>query len=213
MNDAAPQRSASESAFSPAALDEWMQHVESVLRGIAHALNNRASAISGVIELSDERDESLAVKSILGTELERVLDLANVVRSVGSPRSGGSEAFAPHDVVADALAVLRLHAEQRERVILIDAQSAPPTRVPRWMFMRAVIALAATAASLADRSATLRVAVVEDGDWILVRCDDSSAPRSAYAGELASAMGGAPVDGQCGFRVPTLAAIRRREAR
>ena len=79
MNDAAPQRSASESAFSPAALDEWMQHVESVLRGIAHALNNRASAISGAIELSDERDESLAVKSILGTELERVLDLANVV--------------------------------------------------------------------------------------------------------------------------------------
>jgi hypothetical protein len=213
MTDTREQHPGGELAFSVAAVDEWVMHVESVLRGITHALNNRASAMSAVIELAGEHDEASAVRSILGSELERLLELATVVRSVGTPRAGGSEAFAPSDVVPEATAVLRLHADQRDRVILIDANGAPPTRLPRWMFLRALVALAATAAPAMDRATAVRLTVEGDGDWVLVRCDQPSAPRSTYACELASAMGGGPVEGQCGFRVPTLAAIRRREAR
>src|SRR5687767_8277197 len=91
--------------LSAAALNEWRQHVESVLRGIAHALNNRATALSAVIELSqDPVEEPSITNSILATELERVRSLTAAVRSIGAPRSG-VEAFAPGDAAAEALAV------------------------------------------------------------------------------------------------------------
>lgn len=202
--------------FSAAALDEWTWHVESMLRGIAHALNNRASAISALMELAGEPDDDPAVtRSILATELERVTDLASVVRVIGAPRSGGSEALSPADVAAEASGALRLHAEQRERVILIEAHGAPPARVPRWMFVRALIALAASGASLDDRARTVRIAIVAEGDWLVARLvvGAPAARCSPYAGELASAMGGGPLDEGCGFRLPTLEAIRRREGR
>lgn len=200
--------------LSAAALSEWSQHVESVMRGIAHALNNRAAALSAVIELAREPDEDPAsTSSILSSELERVLALAEVVRSVGVPRSG-TEAFSPRDAATEALAVLQLHAEQRDHPIAIDAATAPPTRVPRWMFVRSLIALGAAAASSAG--AAIRITVLEDGEWLVVRVDGASAAcaeLSPYAAELSRAMGGEPLEGQCGFRLPTLAALRRREAR
>src|SRR5437764_11590217 len=112
--------------LSADALQEWGQHLESVMRGIAHALNNRAAAISAVIELARDVDEEPpATGSILATELERVNELAAVVRTIGPPR-GGVEAFAPRDASEEALVVLRMHAQQRDRVILIEASDAPP---------------------------------------------------------------------------------------
>ena len=202
-------------AFSAAALDEWSRTVENILRGIAHALNNRASAISAVMELAAEPDDDPSVtRSILATELERVTELASVVRCVGAPRSGGSEALAPADVAEEALAVLRLHAEQRDRVIMIEAHGAPPVRVPRWMLLRALIALAATASPADDRTRTVRITAHQDGEWLTVRVADArGAARSSYATELAAGMGGGATDDGCGFRVPTLAALRRREGR
>jgi hypothetical protein len=208
--------------LSAAALREWNQHVESVMRGVAHSLNNRAAALSAVIELArdPQEDDAAATASILGTELQRVQDLAEIVRFVGSPR-GGIEAFSPKDAAVEALAVLQLHAEQRDYPVAIDAASAPPTRVPRWMFVRSLIALAASATSR-SRAAT-RITVVEDGDWLIARVEPAKArcaEISPYAAELSRAMGGQPLSedrseqgGQCGFRVPTLAALRRREAR
>ena len=202
--------------FSAAALAEWTHHVESVLRGIAHALNNRASAVSAVIELASEPDDDPSVtRSILTTELQRLMDLAGVVRTIGTPRGGGSEAFAPNDLADEALAVLKLHAEQRDRVIMIDAHAAPPTRVPRWMFLRALIALGASAASPSDRMRTVRLTAIGEGDWLTVRADAGARVpvSSRYAGELAVAMGGEPLPDGNGFRIPTLDALRRREGR
>lgn len=200
--------------LSAAALREWGQHVESVMRGIAHALNNRAAALSAVIELSREPDDDpSSTSSILSTELERVRSLAEVVRSVGVPR-GGMEAFSPRDAAIEALAVLKLHAEQREHHIAIDADAAPPTRVPRWMFVRSLIALSAAVSN--SGRASVRITVLEDGEWLVVRAEAASAPCadvSPYAAELSRAMGGEPLEGHCGFRVPTLTALRRREAR
>jgi hypothetical protein len=184
------------------------------MRGIAHALNNRAAALSAVIELAREPDDDpSSTSSILSTELERVRSLAEVVRSVGAPRSG-MEAFSPRDAAIEALAVLKLHAEQREHHIAIDAAAAPPTRVPRWMFVRSLIALGAGASNSAR--APVRITVLEDGEWLLVRVEGTSAAcaeLSPYTAELSRAMGGEPLEGQCGFRVPTLAALRQREAR
>src|SRR6185436_17390742 len=95
--------------FSDAAIREWHALVESLLRGTAHALNNRAAALYAVLELGSASDEDSEVTtSILQTELHRVRELADVIRRVG-PARAGAEAFAPDEVAQQAIAVLRLH--------------------------------------------------------------------------------------------------------
>jgi signal transduction histidine kinase len=202
--------------LSADALREWLLNTEGVMRGVAHALNNRAAALSAVVELSREPtdDDPEATHSILNSELLRVSELARAVRLLGTPRSG-TEAFAPRDVVGDAIALLRLHSEQRERVISIDTASAPPIRVPRWMFVRSLVALCSAAAK-ASGAAHVQVTVAGDGDWVTVRVDGVSASLAAlspFTVEVARAMDGAPLDSGFGFRIPSLSAIRQREAR
>ena len=205
-----------ELVLSADALGEWMVNVEAILRGVAHALNNRAAALSALAELSQEPtdDDPEATKSILNSELLRVSELARAVRLLG-PTRPGTEAFAPRDIVGDAIELLRLHSEQRERVISIDTSSAPPVRVPRWMFVRSLVALCASAAAT-GKAAHVQVSVTGDGDWVVVRIDGvpaSVAELSPYTTELARAMGGDVLASAFGFRLPSLPALRQREAR
>ena len=215
QSDAVPDASA-DPPLSSAALAEWNHTVENVMRGIAHALNNRAAALSAVLELSrDSREDAASAGTILGTELQRVQDLAKVVRTIGFPRAG-MEAFSPRDAAEEAIEVLRMNSELRERTITIDAANASPTRVPRWMYVRSLIALGAAGAKATREARTLRIAVADDSDWVAARVPGilaQSAAPSAYVSEISRAMGGSPLDTEFGFRVPTLVALRRREGR
>lgn len=192
--------------LSAAALDAWSRHVDAVLQGIAHALNNRAAALSAAVQLARDDGSASVVDGVLAPELERITELAAAVRTLGAPR-GGVEAFSPKDAAAEAAAVLKLHAAYKTRVVAIEARGAAPVRLHRWMFVRALIALTADTTSDGD----VRVTVEDDraGDWVAVRAN--AATPSAYVSELAVAMGGEAASD--GFRVPTLAALRRREGR
>src|SRR5262245_38849161 len=206
------ERSTPTPELSAAALSEWSGYVEGVLRGIAHALNNRAASRSAVIELirdPADSEEPAVVSSILGTELERVGSLVTAVRSISAPR-GGADAFTAADAATEAVAVLNLHVEQREHHVTIDATGAPPLRVERWMYVRSLIALAANATRV-DSATTINV--TGDGDWLVTRLNKAVSPLSPvtpYVAELAHAMGGSALsrDEGYGFRVPTLAALR-----
>lgn len=192
-----------------AGLREWSHHVESVLRGLAHALNNRAAALSAVLELSREPDDDpAATRQILEEEIRRVQDLVRVVRGVGAPRDD-AVAVAPADLVRDLESILALHADLRDRTVKLDAGGAPAVRVPPWMLTRALVALAATSAP-ADGGRTITVSISTDGEWLVAR---ASSPSSTYMDELARAMGGGLLPDGSGFRIPTLETLRRREAR
>jgi hypothetical protein len=194
---------------TPAALREWNHHVESVMRGLAHALNNRAAALSAVIELSNEPDDDpAATREILQGEMDRVTELVRVVRILAVPR-GEPEAIVPADLVADLKSILHLHADLRDRVADFAASEAVPVRVHRWMLVRALVALAATTTARQGER-TFMVTLATEGDWLTAR---ANAPRSSYMRELARAMGGEPNPDGSGFRIPTLESLRRREAR
>lgn len=195
--------------FTKAALEEWSRVVEDVLRGIAHSLNNRAAALSAAVELSSDPSEDAGiVASILAPEMERMSELVAIIRTVSVPRP--SEAFLPIEASKDALAVLRIHPDHRERKFAFRGGDSTPIRVPRWLFARALIVLGI----LAARSNTeIEISAEERDDWIEVRAAPSVA-ESVYLAEAAQAMGGETLPGDVsGFRVPTLAAIRRREGR
>jgi hypothetical protein len=204
-----------EPTLSAEAVREWNRHLESVLRGFAHALNNRAAALSAVLELSSDADESPdTTRSILNTELSRVRDLADVIRIVG-PARGGSEALSPADVAEQASAILKLHADHRDRPTVIRVDSAPPIRVSRWMFVRALVTLGATARIESKGATPVTIEITGDGDWLVVRVPGAKSKTDAlspYTAELTRAMGGELLLTH-GFRLPTLAAIRQRENR
>jgi len=138
------------------------------------------------------------------------------VRSMLSGK-GGPDAFAPADVAPEAQAILRLHADLRDRRVTIEATGAPPLRVPRWMFVRALVVLGANAARTVQEA---KVVIAAEGDWLVTRAEGEDATAQStgitpYLIELAHAMGGEPLRAEkgYGFRVPTLAALRRREGR
>ena len=191
--------------LSAAAQLEWNEHVEAVLRGVAHALNNRSAALSALIQLSDDGEAAPTLRAILATELDRVTGLAAAIRSIGTPRSG-AEAFAPGDAASEALEVLQLHADMRDVAAQFEVRDAPPVRVHRWMFVRSLIVLAVNAGR-----AGARVELGSDGDDLVARVNGAAPQPSVYVREVARAMGGEALDEGRGFRLPTLATVRRRE--
>ena len=65
-----------ERSLSDEARREWEGHVASVLGGLAHALNNRAAAVSAVLELSNEPGQDVAPSiAHLSTEVQRLSDV------------------------------------------------------------------------------------------------------------------------------------------
>lgn len=180
------------------------------MRGLAHALNNRAAALSAVIELSREPDDDPdATRQILEGEMARLQELVAAVRAIGAPRAG-VEAIMPADLAGELRNLLDLHAELRDRNVAIDVVAPPPVRVERWMLSRALLALAATTPPApGERTVTLTLAA--EGDWLVART--RAEPASLYMKELARAMGGEQLPDGSGFRVPTLEAVRQREAR
>ena len=187
--------------LSAEALREWEGHVEDILRGVAHALNNRAASVSAMLELSmdAERGDS-ATRPFLAVELQRLQELVDVVRAVGGPRAA-PEAFDARDAAATARAVMVLHAALRDRTMTVDAPEALAVRTPKWMFVRALVALAARAAGGGRGPATIQLRD-EDG-WVVARTSgtDADGRRSRYADELARAMGGEPLSAAPGFRI------------
>lgn len=193
--------------LSPAAQKEWSGHVEAVLRGVSHALNNRSAALSALIQLADDQESPSTLRSILATELDRVTALAAAISAIGTPRAG-EEAFSPADAAAEALEVLGLHSDQRDHSTRIEVRDAAPVRARRWMFVRALIVLAANVGK-ARPDALLEIS--SDGDDLLVQAQGASPGASPFVQEVARAMGGDVIDAGRGFRMPTLSAVRRRE--
>lgn len=208
--------------LSAAALREWEGHVENVLRGVAHALNNRAASVLAVVELWNEPEPaSGSTRALLEGEVQRLRDLVDVVRAVGASR-GEVEAFEPADAVRAARAVIGLHADLRERSITIDGASAPPVRTRQWMFVRALVALAAVAsrrggsgASGAQGAGAVTIEVRGEAGWVVIRTTGAGQTPglTPYVLETARAMGGEPLADLAGFRLPSLAELRRREGR
>jgi hypothetical protein len=199
-------------ALSADALREWDEHVESVLRGVAHALNNRAASLSALMTLVIEADYTPEVtQSMLANDVDRLHEIVGVVRAVGAP-TGDVEAFDPSDAARSASAVLGLHAALRDRKVTINA-AAPPVRAHRWMFVRALVVLAGRAA-LTDRRAPVSLEIREEDGWVRVSAFGvTTNHRSAYLEEIATALGGEPLPGSSGFRLPSLATLRQREGR
>jgi hypothetical protein len=198
--------------LSMAAHLEWEGHAESVLRGVAHALNNRAASMSALMALCMEPDYTpTSTRDLLATEVDRLHGIVGVVRTIGAPR-GDTEAFEPADAAGSAKSVLGLHAAMRDRSVTIGGNPGP-VRAHRSMFVRALVVTVARVAA-ADRRAAITLDLSEQEGWVYAVAEGATPDgRSAFLDEIAIAMGGKPLPDAAGFRLPTLATLRQREGR
>jgi hypothetical protein len=200
-----------EPRLSAAAAEEWIHHAESILRGVGHALNNRAAALGAIVELSGA-DDVAETRELAQGEVRRLSELARALLFIGD-RGGGVQAFAPADAAHEARALLELHRDFREGVPAMDAARGGPVRTRRDTFVRALVALASRVPREPVATPPTLTIATED-DWVVAQLSGDGGAVTPLVAELARAMDGEPLSPpRYGFRVPSLKAIRRREGR
>lgn len=195
----------------------WPAAADGVLRGLAHELSNRTGTIGAVAEaLAAERPDS-RLAAALGVEAERLQELLRLLRLLPADAERTAEPVRPADVVSDALALFALHPAGRGATVDAAAlDDAPPVRVRVPALTRALLVL--LTATAGDEGEAVRVHAAADDAWLELRVEGEGAVGDAdgaleEAGALVAADGGAATwsDGALALRLPTLAAVRRRE--
>ena len=197
--------------LSPAAAAEWMRHADGILRGVGHALNNRAAAIGALVDLADHGDGVGSTRALAAEESQRLAAIASAIRSVSEAETP-VQAFIAADAARDAATILAIHKDFRGAPPAIEADGATAVRTRRGVFVRALIALAGVLPP-GEPAAITPIVLRPDGDWLVVSAAGARAAASPLVMELARAMEGEPLDDGYGFRVPSLALLRRREGR
>lgn len=127
--------------------DEWLPILECLLRGLAHGLGNRVSAVSALADLSSDPsglDEDFSLTSLLGNEgvaMRAMLQVVRVLAPDGRPRP---DAFVASEAVTDVLEIVQLHADWRDWTMDASAASTQPAhalRVPRWALVHALLVM------------------------------------------------------------------------
>ncbi|MDB4879849.1 MAG: hypothetical protein JWL60_1295 [Gemmatimonadetes bacterium] len=193
-----------------AALGEWVELSDSLLRGLVHSLNNRITALSAFAELAVLGDTEFTAEAVLPGELVR-LQQVNMLFRLLVPDDPAPAALEIGPVLADAVA---LHAHsarlQGVRCDVVRDDQALPVRAPRWALLRLLVVLLEVGKQTAQRTGrdvtTLRLS--GDEAWVTIHVEGA---LPAYGAMMAQACGADGVVGGAEVRMPTLLEVRRRE--
>ena len=221
-----------------AAGPEWYRVSDCMIAGLCHELNDRIASLQGILHIArlDGAVDS-GIADQLDAELERLARTSRLLRLLPADRTGPPVATSPADVLADVLE-LQQHCGGLEDVP-VDADIAPdtPPVFADPASLRRVLALFLASAARAARVAggTVRLHTAADDDDVLFdvavlsgadEAKETAPPAGvepdpleiAAAGAALRAMGGELDDARSTpprlrIRLPSLAAIRRREGR
>lgn len=218
-----------------AAGPEWHRVSDCMIAGLCHELNDRIASLRGILQIA-RLDEAVdgGIADQLDAELERLARASRLLRLLPADRTGPPVATSPADVLADVLE-LQQHCGGLEDVP-VDADIAPdtpPVFVDPASLRRVLALVLASAARAAGGRVRLRTAADDDDVLfdvaVLSGADEpkETAPPAgvepdplaiAAAGAALRAMGGQLDDvrstpPRLRIRLPSLAAIRRREGR
>jgi hypothetical protein len=185
-----------------AGVNEWLELVEAALAGLHHALNNRVSSLTAMVQLLRMSDAEGAGENLenLVAEVPRLEESSRVARLLSGDGSRGEESLVVSDALSDALAIHRfLHGIRDVEVAVVPVASVEPVRVERWALVRVLTLLLNEAKRLAiDLGAPVRALVKSDAQWVSVEfCVAPSSVdelpgsgRGKYADAVARRFGG-----------------------
>jgi len=140
--------------------EAWREVCDAVVAGICHDLNDRLSALSGIVQLA--RLDGLVDETVgdtLQSELEKVEDLVRLLRTLPAGRVEEPEPVRLADVVATVAALLRRHRGLEDVRVDLVAEADPIVRTEWSSLARGVLLVVAAAARDARARSTDRVVV------------------------------------------------------
>lgn len=208
--------------MEPVARDsDWIDLTDALLRGTAHALSNRAGALSALRDLGTLDEDG---RELFTGEIARLTRLIHLLRLVPAEPGALPEALDVAAIASDAVAVLALHPDSRELLWDARVDGVPqPVRAERWVLLRCVLLMCAGALAGCIARGARRLRITTSGDeetTVVSLADGDEQPTtwkepSPYARELATRLGGALSwrGAALELRMPTLAVARAHEAR
>jgi hypothetical protein len=197
-----------------AALAEWVEVSDSLMRGLVHALNNRITALSAFAELAVIGDAEFTPQRVLPGELDKLLQVNGLFRLLLNENLP-AEALELGPLLEEAVALHGHHARLRAiRCDVVQVGTVLPLRVPRWALLRLLLVMMESAKRSADSPgpAVTTLRVTGEDRTITLRAPHGGEP-SRYAAAMAELCGGSI---ECDAdemvaRLPTLPEIRRGE--
>lgn len=201
----------------------WPVLLESLLRGIGHALSNRVAGLLALAELPAEEHDAESL-GLLPHEAERLQELLRVVKLLPADRAATPAAMMLDEVIGDGCAIMALHPAGREITWTRGDGGAQPVRVERWMLLRVLLLMMDVArdwaTAVGSRAAMVSVRDGADGATALVevaviggvRGAERALGEESYLTMLVERLGGTLRAGDTlTLALPTLAELRRRE--
>jgi hypothetical protein len=137
----------------------WFDTIDAIVRGLGHALNNRALALGATIEsLDPKRPVGKTIASGLSHEAERLSEQLRQFRALPFAIDREPMPLLLRDVVSTAIQLHRSHASLGDIPVYLEgAQDAPPVLVPESALMHATLVTLTALKGFAAPGGVLRV--------------------------------------------------------
>jgi hypothetical protein len=209
----------------------WFETIDAIVRGLAHALNNRALALGATIEALDaKRPVGEQVANGLTREAERLSEQLKQLRTLPFALEREPMPLLLRDVVSTAIQLHRAHADLGDIAVYLEGSAdAPPILAPESSFIHAVLVTLTQLKAFVAPGGVLRITYTGTADEARLNFfaeRDPSDPLDATpevltqpSGLTAALLGGAQVEivqrlslmsASQTWRLPSLRAMRRR---
>ncbi|MES3034878.1 MAG: hypothetical protein V4813_12840 [Gemmatimonadota bacterium] len=210
----------------------WFETIDAIIRGLGHALNNRALALSATIEsLDPKRPIGTTLSAGLTREAERLTEQLRQLRALPFAVASEPMPLLLPDVLAAAIQLHRTHASLGNVPVYLEGTaSAPPVLAPESSLVHATLVLLTALKAHASPGGVVRIGCDGSPDAVVITFQsqrdpadvDQSAPGAALvqAVSLAAALLSSaqieieqeigPESAIVTWRLPSLKAMRKR---
>src|SRR5215218_888257 len=141
MTEEPPERS------DGAADGPWLVVSDALLRGVGHAMNNRAAALSAVVQVLASSGPQGPLEGALRSETERLQRVVELLRLLPRRWESDPEPVLVEELVPSALELLALHSDLPETRFRWEANGALPPVLVEPSLLIHVLCLLGTAAA------------------------------------------------------------------
>lgn len=160
----------------------WFETIDAIVRGLGHALNNRALALSATIEsLDPKRPIGSTLSSGLTREAERLTEQLRQLRAL--PFAVGSESMPLllSDVLASAIQLHRAHASLGNVPVYLEGTAAtPPVLAPESSLVHATLVLLTALKAHASPGGVVRIGCDGTPDAVVITFQSQRDPADVH---------------------------------
>ncbi len=168
----------------------WFETIDAIVRGLGHALNNRALALSATIEsLDPKRPIGSTLSSGLTREAERLTEQLRHLRALPFAVGAESMPLLLSDVLASAIQLHRAHASLGNVPVYLEGTAAtPPVLAPESSLVHATLVLLTALKAHASPGGVVRIGCDGTPDAVVITFQSQRDPADVNAVTNGAAM-------------------------